>query len=379
MRTRALVFLFVVGCSSSSLAPIGGDAPSEAGAGTDGGVAGGDGGAVSTNEGGGGDDGGTATDATGGDTGTGTGTGTLGVVSNVMEATCTTKMAGAKCKTVTITGCAGLESEAINAMIAIVPPNGAVNGTVIHLIGGGGEGYETAGVDQYSANNLLQVFVDWATDWELTKSVGIKAAACRPATIMKWIFDNVHTGGHTAPFCGQGHSGGSGQLGYALAQYGMGDYFDYVNELSGPPFARIDLGCDGDAPQTASVCGVDDPTHLPPSLMDPWERIAQPLTCGAQGVPAAELERWKNDSITIGGVYNYPNTEVQFFDCTYKATGVTAMAQIYFNTISQAEGPSGQVGFNCVSQADGCSGEGLGPTGNTQLANALVTGCKRRH
>src|SRR5438105_1539663 len=77
---------------------------------------------------------------------------------------------------------------------------------------------------------------------------------------------------------GEGFSGGSGQLGYALASYGMGAYLDYVNELSGPPFARIDLGCDGSQPATAQVCGAADTMRLPVPTLDNWENTT---SCGS--------------------------------------------------------------------------------------------------
>jgi hypothetical protein len=153
---------------------------------------------------------------------------------------------------------------------------------------------------------------------------------------------------------------------------------DYVNELSGPPFARIDLGCDGDAPATATVCGASVTTRLPGSL-NAWENIRPPLTCGATGVPAAEKTRWRTDSISVGGVYNYPRTRVEFFDCTNHATAVTAMAQNYFDTVLQASGgDTTRVAFHCFSQADGCQGEGLG-SGAQDAINAMLAGCKPRH
>ncbi len=369
--------LLVVACSSSSTAPLGDGTGT--GGGADSGPAGSDGAPDPIDGGSGvpGSDSAAGTpDGGGGDAGIG-GIG-LGTVSSVTDGACPAGMpAGATCKVVTVTGCPMLAAESLQATVGILAPTGAVKGTVTHFKGGGGEGIENAGATDYAAAGLRQVFVSWNSDWELTKSAGIKAAACRPATLLKWIFDTVHGGSRTDAFCGQGHSGGSAQLGYALAQYGMADYLDYVNELSGPPFARIDLGCDGDAPPTASVCGVADTMKLPGSL-NAWENIAAPLTCGSKNVPPAELQRWKDDSIAIGGVYDYPKTEVQFYDCTNNATAVTAMAQIFMGVIAQAEGSGGLVGYHCVSAADGCTGEGLGPRGQ-EATDALLKGCTPRH
>jgi hypothetical protein len=386
MRIRSFVLLFVAACSSASSAPIGGDVGDGSSSGDGGGASPDDAGGSSSSGGsssGGSSSGGSSSGgSSSGDAATlpdaGGSTGALGTVSNVVAGTCPSGLpAGTTCQVVTVSGCPGLATETLTATVGLLAATGTAKGTVIHLKGGGGQGVEDVGAANYAAAGLRQVFVSWDNDWETTTSAGIKAAACRPATVMKWIFDTVHGGSRTDAFCGQGHSAGSAQLGYALAQYGMGDYFDYVNELSGPPFARIDLGCDGDAPPTATVCGVTDTMQLP-GMLNGWENIASPLTCGAKNVPAAELTRWKNDSIAIGGVYTYPKTDVQFFDCTNNATAVTAMAQIFEGVIAQAEGSSGMVGYHCFSQADGCSGEGLGP--RTQEAiDSLVAGCTPRH
>lgn len=285
----------------------------------------------------------------------------------------------ASCKQITVTGCPGIETEAIDATVAITMPSATLAGTIVHFSGGGGEGVQTSGAMQYDNAGFRQVFVAWKTDWEQTQSLGIKAAGCRPATVLQWVFSDpsLHAASRALAFCGEGFSGGSGQLGYALAHYGMADYLDYVNELSGPPFARIDLGCDGTAPATATVCGATDTMRLP-TMLDSWENIKTPNSCGGTTNDPAEIARWKVDSIAVGGVYAYPDTQVHFFDCTNNATAVTAMAQIYEGEIMTAEGGGAGVTYTCFSQTDGCTGESLGQ-GAPQAVSAMLSGCVPRH
>ncbi len=285
--------------------------------------------------------------------------------------------AGAVCRQITVRDCPDIADEPLAATIAILEPQGAVRGTITHLKGGGGEGFLTLGIDDYRAAGFRQVLVSWAADWEQTASHGIKTAGCRPATLLKWIFEDpgLHGADRTLAFCGEGKSGGSGQLGYALAHYGLGDYLDYVNEFAGPPFSRIDLGCDGDAPATATVCGATVTMRLPDKV-GPWENAT--VACGSTNVPASELARWKADSIAVGGNYDYPDTRVEFFDCTHNAPAVAGMSQLYYNEIAQAEADPARVGYHCYSQADGCQGEDLG-TGNAVAIQSMLDGCIPRH
>jgi hypothetical protein len=305
------------------------------------------------------------------------GSGGLGVVSNPHPVTCPAgAAAGATCTQVTVSGCPGIETESIDAVVAVVMPTVAVTGTVTHFSGSGGRGFQNGGVVEYARAGFRNAQVAWLADWEQTASAGILAGGCRPATILKWIFDEptLHAGSRSLAFCGEGFSGGSGQLGYALAHYGMADYLDYVNELSGPPFARIDLGCNGDAPRTAMVCGAAVTMRLPQSL-DMWENIAAPLTCGSTGVPAAELARWQADSIiSTGAVYAYPKTQVEFFDCTNSATAVTGMAQLFYNELMGGTTTS----YHCYDATNNCMNEGLG-TGNQDAIAAMLAGCVPRH
>lgn len=56
--------------------------------------------------------------------------------------------------------------------------------------------------------------------------------ACKYATFARWAYDNLHEEGL---FAAQGNSGGSAQIAFSVAYYGIDDILDVVNLGGGPP------------------------------------------------------------------------------------------------------------------------------------------------
>jgi hypothetical protein len=124
------------------------------------------------------------------------------------------------------------------------------------------------------------------------------------------------------------------------------------------------------------VCGASVTTQLPASQLNKWENTT---TCGSTTPSAAEVAKWNADSILVDGVFAYPKTEVQFYDCTLNATAVTAMAQLEYNEVFTANGQSSTLtGYHCYTGVDGCDIENLG-NGINDAASAMISGCVPRH
>ncbi|MFC1593124.1 hypothetical protein ACFL4C_03830 [Candidatus Omnitrophota bacterium] len=77
---------------------------------------------------------------------------------------------------------------------------------------------------------LVEVAWDEPGVWE--GPGGSISLACRSATIIDWVHKNIHQGGL---FAAQGNSGGSAQIAFSLAYYGLGDLLDLANLSGGPP------------------------------------------------------------------------------------------------------------------------------------------------
>ncbi len=151
-----------------------------------------------------------------------------------------------------------------------------------------------------SEYNVQTVQVRWEGGWMKSGDgmpAGAARAGCRPATIAKWIRDNlyqppaVHPGVGRCGFCLVGSSGSSSAVTYPLTHYAADAWLDGVIVTGGPAHAAIARGCltrrgdEGytwDANTAASmdssygfVAGVKGPCELrDPTWEDEWIRDA---------------------------------------------------------------------------------------------------------
>jgi hypothetical protein len=137
---------------------------------------------------------------------------------------------------------------------------------VIHGGNGGTVPSSFASADNYFRAGYEVVQIAWQDDWEFisdpiqTGYGNIQAAACRPATVFNWVFNNLFpsilTANSQAGMCALGESAGSAAVAYSLAYYGAGSYLDNVELLSGPVLSDIEQGCQWN-PQAGNVqiCG----------------------------------------------------------------------------------------------------------------------------
>jgi hypothetical protein len=289
--------------------------------------------------------------------------------------------AGATCQHLTIDCSAATGAPPLGVTVVITEPSGTLKGSVFLHSGSDGTTLATSPSDFLSAG-LRTIAVAWDSEWEQTPTLGILAAACRPATLMKWAFDTPHHASRQAAFCAQGESAGSGVISYALAHYGMDAYLDYASLVSGPPFGRIDYGC---APATytgvpRAVCtgqsGALDPAPYtyspgPITLVNTGENTT---TCTDANPPLSDVARWKADSIVSpGALYDYPKTPLRFFYCTSATTNeVTGLGSFYYELITSTKSEG------CYTS---CTGEEVAqdPAGATDITSSMLTNCVPRH
>lgn len=107
-------------------------------------------------------------------------------------------------------------------------------------------------LDDLRGRGLSLVLVRWKTPW-LAAVAGEEAGpahlACRPATVVRWIADELYAPLELAPtggacgFCITGNSGGASQVAYTLSHYGLDGIVDAVVPTSGPVHAALSKAC----------------------------------------------------------------------------------------------------------------------------------------
>jgi hypothetical protein len=149
----------------------------------------------------------------------------------------------------------GLTFGYLNPVGIVLPTGSEPNGVIVLHGGDGGVSPESfALTDAYFKAGYEVVQVAWANDWEMisdpmTGPGNIQNTACRPATFLNYVYQNIYfpliqaNTNYHGGMCALATSAGAAAVAYSLAYYGAGDYLDNVELLSGPVLSDIKQGC----------------------------------------------------------------------------------------------------------------------------------------
>ncbi len=300
---------------------------------------------------------------------------------------------GAACQAITVS-CPNVPD--IQARIAVTQPTTAATATLVVHIGSGGTGFFNGGpiypdggptganfVDIYLDAGIRVVQIAWATDWEVSGSPGsgLLAAACRPATFFRWVFATIHGGDRALAYCGQGQSGGNGAFSYAMSHYGLGDTFDYLLLSAGPPFGRIDYGCDPSLytgpPRDICTGQAISLSNAPLGYVDAasfLDQIEGTSSCLDAGITQATISRWAADSVVSpGAVYDYPETPIDFWYCVNQPNETTGLGSFYSESITSTHTLNCGAGLCQVEQIQ------YDPTSFQSMVTDMEQGCVPQH
>jgi len=283
--------------------------------------------------------------------------------------------AGSTCYQVN-TSCPGMAD--FSVYLKVNQPTGASLGTVLFGTGTGGSAlYDNDPPDFFNGTtngglavvqNVLNAgfttvqvtfgspFTDATPNGWLTGPGGVRRAACRYATAAQWVYQNIHNSNTSAPLCATGNSGGAGAIGYALTDYGLDSIFSFVETTSGPPMARLDLGCaaasssacqphqfqcnPGDPVQNLSTCyGTDDA-----GIID--MAYSQPLCKNAVNGATPPTGLFESDSILGGPARTFPKTRVHVLLGGQDSSAAVEQGIAWFDALTSTTSSQ-----SCVSDA----------------------------
>jgi hypothetical protein len=128
----------------------------------------------------------------------------------------------------------------------VLEPCTRLKGTIVVINGGGGNNvFDNGYIEKYHKAGFRVIQLAFMSGWSLS-GVGrqnLKLAACRPATALKYLFENEHYQDRSLGFCAHGHSGGGAAIGYTMTWYGGDDFLDYGQISAGPIFSNMTAGC----------------------------------------------------------------------------------------------------------------------------------------
>jgi hypothetical protein len=255
-------------------------------------------------------------------------------------------------------------------------------GTILFLSGargtspwdGGAEARRILG--ELRAAGFRTVILQWTSAFGWSKSatgchVGHGRLACRPATAARWIYDNLHTQSATIAYCATGQSGGSTQIGYMIAQYGLADIISAAVLTGGPPHSRLDLGCLKYDPANQSAwfdeggsAGLIDEgfgytADLGPCTQSRW----------------SFRKKFQEASIAYGDwQYNYPRTMVWFLLGAQDNTASVGQYAFFQQRLIDAGSPF--IRFNTIPN----TGHGVqnSPEGANMIRDIMLNECRLR-
>ena len=282
----------------------------------------------------------------------------LGTVSDPTAVICPSGFpGGAVCQRLTIS-CSGTQDIASTVGYkANRNPSGVGTGKTIFIMNGAP--WSAPGlspfVHQYLNDGYDIVQATWPSRWEETgKAPNLLIAACRPATLLNWVYRNY------APYGLRVHaaSAGAGALAYALTWYGLDSEVATAELDSGPVYSDIVRGCETPAPKPVELIASDgtswfnDPQYVEGSVGHLTTYTGHTCTSNYKTSSTTD-EDWRQQSIKApGGIRHFPNTHLAGWLCQTAELTNNAAAQGYL-WLSDVTDMNGPVTINAILNCRG--------------------------
>jgi hypothetical protein len=229
-------------------------------------------------------------------------------------------------------------------------------------------------LNELRAAGFRTVQIRWGANWfggAFQQLEGQAKLACRPASVARWVHDNLAANPSGTAFCASGNSNGASQLSYALAQYGLADLFSAVELDGGPNWSRLDYACLQDDPTYQSLW-----FPLSERNIADWSfgyPYAGTGPCATQDI--ASRDKFQEASIAYGAwKYYYPKTMVWFLFGELDNTTTAAHGKFFHQYLEQKGTPLLQM--DIISGTDHIVAET--PNGANAIRDVLINECRVR-
>jgi hypothetical protein len=258
-------------------------------------------------------------------------------------------LSGYTCQAFKVDQCNGV-SQAATGVLAKAAPTTIARGMVLFFSGSKGTEWWTNGstiaepfLQGLRALGFWVVQVRWKDPWLLSapgEDAGSAHMACRPATVVSWVHSNLYLplGIQSAPeqcgFCITGNSGGSGQVTYAIAFYGLAPILDAVVATSGPTHTALTAGCLRQSGQTHFWFSDSESVSIDSSFGFNQQAGA------CVNHDASYTSRWNVESLDTGGnAFVYPMTRVEILLGATDCGDAPAHGAAFYDAITRAGTP----------------------------------------
>jgi hypothetical protein len=179
------------------------------------------------------------------------------------------------------------------------------------------------------------VQVKWNSSWfqsKVNQPEGMARLACRPASVARWVYDNLHAADASKPFCATGHSNGASQVSYMLTHYGLANILSATVLESGPNWSYIEYAC-LNTPSYAYLFANDGERNT----IDKGFGFITPINSG----PCYKQDvTWTTNFqeasvISAQGTYTYPRTFVGFLFGELDTGTTAAQGKEFYNRLWQ--------------------------------------------
>lgn len=191
---------------------------------------------------------------------------------------------------------------------------------------------------------------------------GFKKLAVHPATVTKYIYDELTD--HQKPFVLFGGSGGAAQIAYILSFYGIDTITSSAVIFGGFWMGRLDIGCfDKDTLNYYMHYSDRAKSYIDLSFGFGMETKGPCELCDT-----TYLDLYKENSVSYGGNYFYPNSQVYLIYGGNDGVGALNQGLTYYYKLAESKSPKVQ-----MQVIDGASHGILGDSiGYSVLRNILL-------